>query len=373
LESVRSDLSHASANRSTAKSRNLTKQKDAPVGSLKLLIIEDDADQRDLIRETLEDHFGRGTVLGVESCAEAMAQDLSSFDLILSDYNLPDATGMDLLDRIREFCNTPVIMVTGENVGHIAAEAIRKGATDYVVKFGDYLFTIPLVVEKNLTVAKVKRENESLRQELERALAEVRDKNVQLEESLNRVEQMAATDPLTGLYNRRHFSRVIDQLFAEAQRYDKDLSCVMIDLDGYKQLNDGFGHQVGDQLLVMAGKVISANMRRMDVAARYGGDEFVLLLPHAGPEDATLAAQRIRDEFRQASAAILKREKGVSMSIGIGSLVRNRPAGADQLVALADAALYRAKELGRDRIEAADFCAIGQLEGGAREPVGAHR
>jgi two-component system cell cycle response regulator len=344
-----------------------------PVGSLKLLIIEDDADQRDLIRETLEDHFGRGTVRGVESCAEAMAQDVASFDLILSDYNLPDATGMDLLDRIRERCNTPVIMVTGENVGHIAAEAIRKGATDYVVKFGDYLFTIPLVVEKNLTVAKVKRENESLRQELERALAEVRDKNVQLEESLNRVEQMAATDPLTGLYNRRHFSRVIDQLFAEAQRYDKDLSCVMIDLDGYKQLNDGFGHQIGDQLLVMAGKVISANMRRMDVAARYGGDEFVLLLPHAGPEDATLAAQRIRDEFRQASAGILKREKGVSMSIGIGSLIRNRPVGADQLVALADAALYRAKELGRDRIEAADFCAIGQLEGGAREPVSSHR
>ena len=74
---------------------------------------------------------------------------------------------------------------------------------------------------------------------------------------------------------------MLEQLFAEAQRYDKDLACVMIDLDGYKQLNDTMGHQVGDQLLVMAGKVISANMRRMDVAARYGGDEFVLLLPQA--------------------------------------------------------------------------------------------
>src|SRR4051794_12307365 len=266
---------------------------------------------------------------------------------------------MEVLADVRARCSTPVIMVTGENVGHIAAEAIRKGATDYVVKVGDYLFTIPLVIEKNLTVAALIKEKEELRRQLE-------EKNAQL-------EQMAATDALTGVYNRRHFSRVIDQLFAEAQRYDKDLSCVMIDLDGYKQLNDSFGHQIGDQLLVMAGKVISANMRRMDVAARYGGDEFVLLLPHATPEEATLAAQRIRDEFRQASGTILRRETGVSMSVGIGSLVRNRPSGADQLVALADAALYRAKELGRDRIEAADFCAIGQLEGGAREPVSSHR
>src|SRR5205823_5043728 len=123
------------------------------------------------------------------------------------------------------------------------------------------------------TVANVMRENEKLRQDLEKAFGDVRDKNAQLEVSLKRVEELAATDPLTGLYNRRHFSRVLDQLFAEAQRYGKDLSCVMIDMDGFKPINDGYGHQVGDQLLMMAGKVISANMRRMDVAARYGAKE----------------------------------------------------------------------------------------------------
>jgi two-component system, cell cycle response regulator len=326
------------------------------VERLRILIIEDDDDQRELILETLEDHFGRDTVTGVGSRAAALAQDLISFDLILSDYNLPDSTGMELLDAIKARCTTPVIMVTGENVGHIAAEAIRKGATDYVVKFGDYLFTIPLVVEKNLTVANIKRENETLRGELERALGDLKEKNHQLEDSLQKVEQMAATDPLTGLYNRRHFGRVIDQLFSEAQRYDKDLSCVMIDMDGFKQLNDGFGHQIGDALLVLAGKCIGANMRRMDVAARYGGDEFVLLIPQAGVAEATLIAQRICDEFKQASAPIIKRATGVSMSIGISSSNSNRPTGADQLVALADNALYRAKEQGRDCIAAADVC-----------------
>ena len=160
-----------------------------------------------------------------------------------------------------------------------------------------------------------------------RALDEVREKNTQLEESLKRVEEMAATDPLTGLYNRRHFGRVIDQLFAEAYRFEQDLACVMIDMDGFKQLNDGFGHQVGDSLLMAAGKAIQANLRSMDIAARYGGDEFVLLIPHAGLDQASLVADRIRAEFKQASSALLKRPAGVSMSIGVSTIKHNRPAG----------------------------------------------
>ena len=317
---------------------------------LKILIIEDDDDQRELMRETLEDHFGAGTVVGAESGRDALAHDLASFDLILSDYNLPDRTGMELLDAIRGRCATPVIMVTGENVGQIAVEAIRRGATDYIVKFGDYLFTIPLVVEKNLTVAKVKRENESLRSELERALQEVRDKNAQLEQSLKKVEEVAATDPLTGLYNRRHFGKVSEQLWSEAHRYDQDLSCVMIDLDGYKQLNDKYGHQVGDQVLVVAGRVIGANLRKMDVAARYGGDEFILLLPHASAQDAKVVAQRIHEQYRAAVASLLRSSDAATMSIGVGSRLGDDPTCADQLVAAADAALYRAKAGGRDRI-----------------------
>lgn len=326
---------------------------------LKLLIVEDDADQRELIRETLEDHFGEGTVVGVESRRDALRQDLDAFDLILSDYNLPDGTGMELLADVQKASHTPVILVTGENVGGTAAEAIRKGAMDYVVKVGDYLFTIPLVVQKNLQVAQVKRENERLRKELVQTLDALKGKNVELEQSLKRVEEVAATDPLTQLYNRRHFGRVLEQAFAEAQRYGKDLSCVMIDLDKYKQLNDKHGHQVGDQILVVAGRAISANLRKMDVAARYGGDEFILLLPHASAAEAAGVANRIRDEYRQAGTAVLQRAAPaevpppLTMSIGVGAMLDDPsavPAGAEQLIAKADAALYRSKKDGRDRI-----------------------
>jgi two-component system cell cycle response regulator len=320
----------------------------------RLLIIEDDADQRELIRETLEDYFGAQTCHGVGSLAEALSQDLTAFDLILSDYNLPDSSSMQLIEEIRHRCQTPVILVTGENACHLAAEAIRKGATDYIVKMGDYLFTIPLVVEKNLAVAKIKRENEELRMEIELALSQVREKNVQLEQSLKKMEEMAATDALTGLYNRRHFGKALEQCFAEAQRFDHDLACIMIDLDAYKKLNDTYGHQVGDQLLMLAGRVMTANKRAMDIAARYGGDEFVLLLPQTTGGEAAAVSGRIREEFFRSSAALLKREPGVTMSIGIGSLKGNAPVHADQLLSFADAALYQAKEAGRNRITVSD-------------------
>src|SRR3954468_8401696 len=118
---------------------------------LKLLIIEDDVDQRDLMRETLEDHFGKGGVTGVGTYREAMGIDAAPYDLILCDYNLPDASGMDVLEEYVKHCSTPVLMVTGENVGPIAAEAVRRGASAFVVTLSEDLITVPLVAPKNLT------------------------------------------------------------------------------------------------------------------------------------------------------------------------------------------------------------------------------
>ena len=321
-----------------------------PRQPLRLLIVEDDPDQRELVRQTLEDHFLDSTLVDVCTIGEAMGQDISAFDLVLSDFNLPDGTGMELLEHVRRRCDTPLVLVTGENVGHIAAESIRKGATDYVVKVGDYLFALPLVVEKCLAVAKMRRENESLRTELEKALGTLREKNIALERSLRKTEEAAATDPLTGLYNRRHFGKVLAQLFSEARRYESDIAVVMIDLDEYKKLNDTCGHQVGDRMLLVAARAITANLRIMDVASRYGGDEFILLAPRAAGTEAATIAERIREDYRKASAMILRRNEGLTMSFGVASLHSDGSASADELVAAADAALYQAKEAGRNRI-----------------------
>lgn len=321
---------------------------------MKILVVEDDVDQRDLIRETLQDHFGPDTVTCAECGHEVLGWDLSTFDAVLTDYNLPDISGMEFLRAILQRCDRPVIVVTGENVRQTAAQAIRAGAYDYIVKAGDYLFAIPLVVEKNIEAWKVKQENKRLHEQQQQQAREISLKNQQLKDTLQKVEQMAATDPLTGLYNRRHFGEVLERYFAEAQRYGKDLACVMCDLDGYKKLNDTLGHQFGDKILQVTAKIITWNLRVMDVAARYGGDEFVILLPHASADLASNVGERIHSQFVFQMKSLIPSELSLTMSMGIASVLHNRPAHSDQLVAMADEALYDAKHHGKNRTVISD-------------------
>src|SRR5690606_5008395 len=157
-------------------------------------------------------------------------------------------------------------------------------------------------------------------------------------------EQLAATDPMTGCYNRRAFARVFEQLFADAYRTSAHLSCIMVDLDNFKQVNDVLGHAIGDELIRLAARSILSNLRQMDVACRYGGDEFIVLLPKADAEKAAGVVDRIRTAFTRASVQYVG-GAGRTMSIGISSLQESepRPASAEALMIATDRALYRAK------------------------------
>jgi len=316
-----------------------------------LLIVEDDPDTADLIREALVDHFDADRATVVHRVSDALTQDISSFDLVLSDYNLPDGTALDVIDQLLAMrLDLPIVVVTSEAMLDVAIEAIRRGAYDYVVKSGDYLFTIPLIVEKNLEVWRTKQENLRLQDELGQTLEELRIKNHQLEEAVAQLETLAATDAVTALANRRHVERMLEHLYADATRYGSDLVCLMIDLDAFKQLNDTLGHQMGDKVLRTTGKVLTANCRRSDVAGRFGGDEFLLLLPHTSPDVAEQVARRIQHHFHAAVRSLTGEALECNMSIGMACISLNTPTSADQLVALADAALYRAKQSGKARL-----------------------
>ena len=321
--------------------------------ALRILVVEDDFDQRELICEALRMYLQdpQGTrVVGADCCRQALSLPLHEFDVCLLDFNLPDMTGLDILDRILQQRDMPVIFVTSENSAATAAEAIRRGAQDYVVKLGDYLFALPVVVEKNMRQYRLKGENVRLQNELKASLEEIRVKNLQLEDSLRKLQAMAATDHLTGLSNRRAFADVLDRSFSEAVRYDFDLTCGMADLDDYKVLNDTLGHQVGDQILVATADVIRSNLRGSDTAARYGGDEFVLLLPHTSVGMAMNVGDRIRRQLVSSTRKHTKTGAGVTCSFGIASLKRDRPASANALVSMADRSLYAAKDRGKNTI-----------------------
>ena len=224
-------------------------------------------------------------------------QDLKAFEAVLLDYNLPDYDGLVMLKELLDRCDVPVIVVTGENITQTASQAVKAGAADYVVKLGDYLFALPIVIDKNIRQHRLRCENRRLQGELQSMLHELQAKNLQLEESLEQQRKMATTDHLTGLSNRRHFAEALERYFQEATRYGFDLTCCMCDLDHYKQLNDMLGHQIGDQVLVIAAEVIRSSLRTTDLAVRYGGDEFVLLLPHTSMDMGVAAGQRIREQL----------------------------------------------------------------------------
>ncbi len=177
--------------------------------------------------------------------------------------------------------------------------------------------------------------------------------NAELEERVakrtQQLRELAARDPLTGLYNRRYFSEVLDRSFSEAVRYERDLSCLMLDLDDFKDVNDSFGHQVGDRLIMLMATTIVSDLRAPDVAARYGGDEFIVLLPQTDAERAGVLAARIIERFAQAVQQEFPRIR-TSISLGIASLNCLQAPDAESLIRSADHALYEAKSAGKDRI-----------------------
>lgn len=171
----------------------------------------------------------------------------------------------------------------------------------------------------------------------------------QLESVFERLAHQSKTDQLTGIANRRHFEEVLTCFYQQARRYNRPLSLVIMDVDNFKIANDTGGHPYGDQVLQMVTQEIESCCRKADLPARWGGDEFALLMPETSSTDAGLVAERIRKAITTRS---LKDPTGVriSLSVGIADLNSGEIDSPQAVINLADRALYGAKELGRDRI-----------------------
>jgi diguanylate cyclase (GGDEF)-like protein len=163
----------------------------------------------------------------------------------------------------------------------------------------------------------------------------------------------ALRDALTGLGNRRAFDERLGEETARAERYGTDLALAMIDLDDFKEVNDRYGHPIGDQLLVQVGHILVATLRNTDIAIRYGGDEFAIILPGTSKTEAWVVAEKIRAALGELTLVAADGVRiSTSGSIGIASYGAAAET-AYALLAAADAALYRAKRSGRDRVELA--------------------
>lgn len=313
----------------------------------KVLIVEDSEPQRQALAKALQvrGYEVREAAGGLEALAAIRTEppDVVILDVVLD--------GMDgysvcrwlrLGERTREIV---VIMLTVKGEVKERVEGLHVGADDYIPK--------PFDVDEleARMFAALRGRN---------ARVELRARNTELEGMLTRTEHLAMTDALTGVFNRRRFTDVLGREWATARRYEHPLSLLLIDLDRFKALNDGHGHAAGDETLKQIAVLIAGCIREVDVCARYGGDEFVVLLPHTPSERATVVAERMRDQLARTATGWTGEARNITLSIGIASSADLSLGSPDDLIEASDRALYEAKRLGRDRVVLAQEGALGR-------------
>lgn len=292
----------------------------------RILIVDDDVDNAKLLATRLHAE-GYQTLLACDA-EEALRLTRNEVpSLILLDLMMSGLSGYDVARNLQSnpaTADIPYIFLTAESGVENRVRGLEMGAADYIVKPFHY---------KEL-LARIKN---TLR--ISGQLRILRNENQQL-------HQLSILDDLTGLYNRRYFSQRLEEEENRAARYNYHLAYLMIDIDFFKNINDQHGHFIGDIILKDLAEIIRSSIRVVDVAARFGGEEFVVLLPQTNSRGGLCTAEKIRSktEAHHFSCA-----EDISLTVSIGISCFEGPTGAMSLLHQADLALYEAKKLGRNK------------------------
>jgi len=291
---------------------------------VRALLVEDDAEDADIFRRHVDNlrHYAVEITWATSAVDAWRAAAEGSPDVVFLDLNLAGGgDGMELLRTISVMPTAPpVIVVTGSGDEERAAETMRGGAADYLVK--DRLSAD--LLERTIRSAREKHFLERQRQQMMRRLAE-----------------LSIIDDLTAVANRRHLMAKLEEELLRAERTGHGFAVLMIDVDYFKEINDRSGHQTGDRVLRLCAETLRRTVRAIDFVARYGGDEFCMLLPETERSGALRLAERLRETVHGLP------EPTSTISIGIALWAPG--ASRDGLLREADDALYAAKEAGRNQ------------------------
>lgn len=327
----------------------------------RVLVVEDDHVVARVFETLLPRHgYATEVVSDAEQALRALAT--QPHDLLIADIVLPGISGIELLRRVkRRWPDLDVILMSAYADMESVLEALQEGVYDYLVKPFEDINEVLHKVERALDKRRILLENkrlvrylqqansqiEGMNRELERQVA---DRTAELEEANLRLEQLTLTDDVTGLFNQRFLHSRLGEEFERARRYGHGLAVLMLDLDDFKQVNDSHDHLFGSRVLRRVGKILVSNVRSMDMVIRYGGDEFVVLLPHTKLDRAVQVAERLRSEVRGTNLGDEGEPYRVSTSVGVAAIGETQAETAEELLRAADRALYLAKATGRNRV-----------------------
>jgi len=286
-----------------------------------LLIIEDNPRDREYLEQTLaQDHYrilsAPNGLLGLQMFEREKP------DAVILDILLPDIDGFEVCRRIRKnkmYMGVPILFYTAVTTIDEKLLGLELGAADFLVKTAD---------ERELLV----RVRNLLRSK----------------KTMEELVEMSFVDSLTEVYNRRYFMHRLRDEFERGNRYQRHFCCTIIDVDHFKEVNDSYGHLMGDTALRAVAGVLRRSVRAADVICRYGGDEFGWLLPETDLQGAYQAAERVRQAVAQADVARQDRILRLTVSCGVSSF-SNATGRMEDVLAQADTELYKAKEQGRNR------------------------
>ncbi len=303
----------------------------------RILIVDDHEDNVELLRLRLES-WGYATDIAMDG-EEALARvAMAPPDLILLDIMMPKVDGIEVARRVKAdemLPFIPIIMQTALDATENKVEGLEAGADDYITKPIDF----PELRARLRSMLRIKRLQDAL-EERERELLEMNE----------RLRHMSQTDALTGLDNRRHLEERLREMFEHAMRLDEPFACVLCDIDRFKTVNDTHGHQAGDAVLRQFAQILREEAREIDRVGRYGGEEFMFLLPGTVLDAAVTFAERVR---KQVAAHTFSFDGGTlcrTASFGVAAWPHPRIEDCEALVRSTDDALYVAKETGRDRV-----------------------
>ena len=293
---------------------------------MKILVADDHPVTRRRLEKSLTD---RGYAVVLAGTGHEALEVLGSHEapsLAIVDWQMPGLDGLDVCRRIRE--SDPlryvyVIMLTGKNTKQDLLEAMHAGADDYMTKPFDF-DELVMRVRAGERVLKLQEE----------------------------LRNLSMRDHLTGLLNRGTILEILNRELAQVRRGVKPASVILADIDHFKSVNDTYGHQVGDGVLVETGKRMLDRLRPYDALGRYGGEEFLIVLPSCDVAAATEVAERVRQNVGESPIITSAGDLRVSVSLGVASFDEGA-ANVDAVILAADKALYSAKALGRDRVVSA--------------------
>lgn len=303
---------------------------------MKILIAEDDVTSR-LILENMLTKWGYDVISATDgNDAWKKLQEEDSPKLVILDWMMPGLEGVEICRKIRENSKkedqyTYITLLTAKESKENIVTGMDAGADDYITKPFD-MHELRVRVRAGQRIVQLQSE---------------------LLEAKKTLEIQSRTDPLTGVLNRRAILTQIENELSRAKRNNAHISISLLDLDHFKKINDNFGHLAGDAVLRECMHRVGETIRAYDAIGRFGGEEFIIVLPGSKQTDAFTIAERIRLKINEKNVNVDGTSIPFTVSQGLATC--NGKSTVDELIAMADQALYRAKEKGRDRVEHASL------------------